>query len=65
MLGDVNKVDDFGITPLMKCGMFNRSEMAKLMLENGAKIENLDQNGMSAGDWAREMGHDVLGEMLD
>lgn len=49
----------------MKCAMFNRPEIAKILLDKGADFTLKDREGRTAGDWAREMDYDILGEQLD
>jgi ankyrin repeat protein len=53
---DVNKTHRrSGFTPLMCAACYGRTEIAKILLENGADKEAVDLKGLSATDFARKM----------
>lgn len=54
-----------GITPLMLASCFNDIDMLKLLLENGAKIDNKDKFGMNAIEYARKLGQTKTAEFLE
>lgn len=63
---DVNKTNRrSGFTPLMCAACYGRTEIASLLLENGADKNTLDTRGFSALDFARKMNKksvlDILG----
>lgn len=49
---NVNKTSN-GKTPLMYAARFNRVEIIKLLLENGAKVDIKDNQGHTAVDYAK------------
>ncbi|WP_108112929.1 ankyrin repeat domain-containing protein [Kordia periserrulae] len=49
---NVNKISN-GKTPLMYAARFNRVEIIKLLLENGAKVDIKDNQGHTAVDYAK------------
>ena len=42
---DINAVDDEGQTPLHKSTMFGHTESAKRLIDDGANINQIDNNG--------------------
>ncbi len=54
-----------GITPLMLASCFNDIDMLKLLLENGAKIDNKDKFGMNAIEYAKKLGQIKTAEFLE
>ncbi|MDD5406442.1 MAG: ankyrin repeat domain-containing protein [Sulfurovaceae bacterium] len=54
-----------GITPLMLASCFNDIDMLKLLLENGAKIDNKDKFGMNAIEYAQKTGQTKTAEFLE
>jgi len=54
-----------GITPLMLASCFNDIDMLKLLLENGAKIDNKDKFGMNAIEYAKKLGQTKTAEFLE
>jgi len=53
-----------GISVLHIAAMFNRSEIAKILLLSGANLQAKDSNGKTAIDVAEEQGHDELYNLL-
>ena len=51
---DVNKIDEYGYTPLTEAALANKTETAALLLSNGAKINQPDLTGNSPLQWAVE-----------
>ncbi|TRX40908.1 ankyrin repeat domain-containing protein [Flavobacterium restrictum] len=49
---DVNEKSS-GLTPLMMAARFNRVEIIKLLLANGAKLKQKDDNGIDALKYAQ------------
>jgi len=56
--------DDFGITPLMRAAMLNRKDIAKILLENGARSDLIDNDGRTAFDYAILFDNLGVGELL-
>lgn len=54
-----------GITPLILASCFNDIDMLKLLLENGAKIDNKDKFGMNAIEYAQKLGQTKTAEFLE
>ena len=53
---DVNKTKrKSGFTPLMCASCYGRSEIVKILLDNGANKDARDSKGISATDFARKM----------
>ena len=49
---NVNKTSN-GKTPLMYAARYNRAEIVKLLLNNGAKLDIKDSSGHTASDYAK------------
>jgi len=54
-----------GITPVVLASCFNNIEMVELLLKHGADINALDNNGMSAKDYAKKLGQKKMVVFLD
>jgi len=52
-------------TPLMAATCYGRVEVAKLLIENGAKKDATDSKGISVIDFARKMNKKSILELLD
>lgn len=53
---DVNQTNrKSGFTPLMAAACYGRSEIAKILIENGVNQDAIDAKGFSAADFARKM----------
>lgn len=50
--GEVNHVDENGVTPLMHATSRNLVDITKLLLAHGADTSPKDKTGLSAADWA-------------
>lgn len=53
-----------GFTPLMSASSYGLVEVAKILLENGAKIDVQDKQGFKAEDFARKMNKKKILELL-
>jgi len=63
---DVNKtMRRSGFTPLMAAASYGRTEITKLLLEQGADKDAQDLKGFSATDFARKMNKKSVLEVLD
>lgn len=49
---NVNK-ESAGLTPLMFAARYNRSDIAKLLIDNGAKLKKKSKRGYTALKWAK------------
>jgi len=54
-----------GILPLLLAACFSDTEMAELLLDNGAELNATDASGMSAKDYAKKLGQKRMVEFLD
>jgi ankyrin repeat protein len=54
-----------GITPILLASCFNNISMVELLLKHGADINALDNNGMSAKDYAKKLGQKKMVAFLD
>ena len=61
---DVNDITNRGMTPLMYAAIYNQSEIAKLLLENGANLDMKDKSGRTALDHAKTSGSNEVMEIL-
>ena len=52
-------------TPLMAATCYGRTEVAKILIENGANKEATDSKGISVIDFARKMNKKSILELLD
>ncbi len=52
-------------TPLMAAASYGRVEITKILLENGANKEIVEQKGFSATDFARKMNKKSILELLE
>lgn len=65
-VGDVNMVDQNGITPLMLASMGSNEKVVKLLLDNGAEINDTQEQGWTALMLASQEGHvGVVGVLLN
>lgn len=63
---DVNQTNrKSGFTPLMAAACYGRSEIAKILIENGVDQKAKDAKGFSAVDFARKMNKKSVLEILD
>jgi len=63
---DVNKTTRrSGFTALMAAACYGRVEIAKILLEKGAKQETIDAKGFTAMDFARKMNKKSVLKILD
>lgn len=53
-----------GFTPLMLATSLNSVEIVKFLLENGAKVDSIDNSGLKAIDYARKMQSKKVLELL-
>jgi ankyrin repeat protein len=61
---DVNDTTYRGMTPLMYAAIYNQSEIAKLLLENGANLDMKDNSGRTALDHAKSSHSENVLEVL-
>ncbi|KAI8143109.1 hypothetical protein BJV82DRAFT_515389 [Fennellomyces sp. T-0311] len=61
---DIDAKDDDGATPLIYAACFGKVEIAKVLLEAGAKTDIQDSSGWSALMWATTNNHDALVKVL-
>ena len=61
---DPNARQQVGYTPLMGAASAGRADLVDLLLRRGADASLVSDEGKSAGDIAREHGHDDLAERL-
>ncbi|KAI9141237.1 hypothetical protein BKA69DRAFT_1028789, partial [Paraphysoderma sedebokerense] len=61
---DINGSDDDGITGLIYAACFGHTDVAFLLLEHGAKVEQQDKNGWTALHWATNNNHDETVRLL-
>lgn len=61
---DINETTNRGMTPLMYAAIYNQSEIAKLLLEKGAKLDMKDKSGSTALDHAKNSGFESVVEVL-
>jgi ankyrin repeat protein len=61
---DVNDTTNRGMTPLMYAAIYNQSEIAKLLLENGANLDLKDKSGTTAIEYAKTSGSKEVMEIL-
>lgn len=54
-----------GFTPLMAAACYGRTEVAKLLIQNGANKDAVDSKGISVVDFARKMNKKSILELLD
>ena len=54
-----------GLTPLMLASSFNDIKMMEYLIENGATVENRDNYGMNALDYAKKMGQKKAASFLE
>ena len=54
-----------GLTPLMLAASFNDIEMMEYLIQNGATIDNRDNYGMNALDYAKKMGQKKAASFLE
>ncbi|KAF7329011.1 ANK-REP-REGION domain-containing protein [Mycena venus] len=62
---DVNAVDRWGWSALSMCGYGGHVAIARLLLDNGAKIENVDVDGDTPKSLAANRGHTDVVIMLE
>ena len=62
---DINKTHRrSGFTALMAAACYGRTEIAKILLENGVSLDATDSKGFSAVDFARKMNKKSVLELL-
>lgn len=61
---DVNAMDEYGFTPLIETAIVNNTEMAAVLLDAGAKVDEPDMTGNTALHWAVENHKLSLCELL-
>ncbi len=54
-----------GITPVMLASCFSDLEMMKMLLDNGGKVNAVDNSGMAPKDYAKKLGQKKMLEFLD
>ncbi|MCA9661439.1 MAG: ankyrin repeat domain-containing protein, partial [Myxococcales bacterium] len=54
---EVDAVNDYGHTPLLRAAMEGQAEVVGVLLEAGADPRHRDRAGRSARDWAEAEGH--------
>jgi ankyrin repeat protein len=63
---DINKTArKSGINPIILASCFSNISMVRLLLENGADINSMDNSGVSAKDYAKKLGQKKMLEFLD
>ncbi|KAJ7507141.1 hypothetical protein B0H11DRAFT_192600 [Mycena galericulata] len=62
---DVNAVDRWGWSALSMCGYGGHAPIARLLLDHGAKIDNVDVDGDTPKSLAMQRGHSDVVNMLD
>jgi len=63
---DINKsTRKSGITPVMLAACFSNIPMMKLLIDNGALLNKVDNSAMSAKDYAKKLGQIKMMEFLD
>jgi len=61
---DVNATQHGGYTPLLQAAAAGKKDLVLLLLEHGARLDCICDQGKSAADYARERGHEELAELL-
>lgn len=61
---DINDATNRGMTPLMFAAVYNQSEIAKLLLENGAHVYMKDNSGYTALDHAKKRDFNAIVEII-
>jgi len=55
---DLNGVDEYGVTPLMRAAQSNPNpEVIEALVRQGASLTVISSTGQTAYDWARESGN--------
>lgn len=54
-----------GLTPLMLAASFNDTEIMEYLIKNGATVDNRDNYGMRALDYAKKMGQTKAASFLE
>ena len=63
---DVNETHrKSGITPIILTACFNNTQIAQLLIENGANINSKDSGGMSVKDYAKKLGQKKMLKFLE
>lgn len=61
---NLNFIDQAGNTPLIRAGMQNNPDIVRILVENGARLNAVNQAGQSALFMARYYGHDATAHAL-
>jgi hypothetical protein len=61
---NLNKLDEYGFTPLIEAAIANNAEIARLLIESGADVNLADSTGGVALYWAAENNNVALCELL-
>ncbi len=61
---DIEEIDEYGFTPLIEAAIANKPDVAALLLEYGADIQQTDATGRSALHWAVDNCNLPLCELL-
>lgn len=62
---DVNRQDDFGITPLMRAAMLDRTTILKSLLNSGADDTIVDKDGRDVYEYSRIFGSEKSIEIIN
>lgn len=61
---DIEETDEYGFSPLIESTIANKNDVAALLLEYGANINNVDTTGRTALHWAVDNHNLALCELL-
>jgi ankyrin repeat protein len=62
---NVNYQDpEYGQTALILCGFYGSYDVARLLLENGAKKDFRNKDGFSAEEFAKKFGHENIAKLI-
>ena len=59
-----NITNKYGNTPLMEAAYNNKMDTVRALVEAGCDITIRGDGNMTAAEWAKQEGHDVLAEYL-
>jgi ankyrin repeat protein len=63
--GKVDSADEYGVTPLMQAARGGRTDVARALIDAGARPELKTRSGRSALDLAREAAQPELVKLLE